>query len=123
MYKLKLLRPSSFENISHFKTVVKPFSMSKGSPSHAMLLSTEEQHGRTNHGMEYTAADFGIDDSSYDRGSIISSTGTPVLPELSSASSFEDPPLDFSSDVSGFTRESFATSAKLQPGEWYREHS
>ena len=84
-------------------------------PDHA-VFSTEDEifHARDNYGLEF---DFGFDDgASLDRGSV-SSTGTPVLPNLSSASSFEDLPLDFSSDASGLqARDSFTTSSKLSQG-------
>ena len=78
-------------------------------PDHAVFSTPEDEifHARDNYGLEF---DFGFDDgASLDRGSV-SSTGTPVLPDLSSASSFEDLPLDFSSDASGLqARDSFTT--------------
>lgn len=82
-----------------------------------VFLTPEDEsfHAKDNYGLEF---DFEMDDSiSLDRGSI-SSTGTPVLPDLSSASSFEDLPLDFSSDAaSGLqARDSFTTSSKLSQG-------
>ncbi len=84
----------------------------------AVFLIPEDEtfHARDNYGLEF---DFDIDDStSLDRGSV-SSTGTPVLPDLSSASSFEDLPLDFSSDASGLqARDSFRTSSKLSQGSF-----
>ncbi|XP_028409577.1 uncharacterized protein LOC114532308 [Dendronephthya gigantea] len=79
-----------------------------------VFLTPEDEsfHAKDNYGLEF---DFDLDDSiSLDRASL-SSTGTPVLPDLSSESSFEDLPLDFSSDAaSGLqTRDSFTTSSKL----------
>ncbi|XP_046848248.1 neuron navigator 2-like isoform X2 [Xenia sp. Carnegie-2017] len=67
----------------------------------------EGAHTRDNYGLELE------DNSSLDRVSL-SSTATPILPNLSSASSFESLPLDFSSDVSSVVaQDRFKTSSKF----------
>lgn len=67
-------------------------------------------HARDNYGLELE------DNSSLDRVSL-SSTATPILPNLSSASSFESLPLDFSSDVSSVVaQDRFKTSSKFSQG-------
>lgn len=101
----------------HEKAVVTTSHVKMATPRHAVLLNAEDHHenfcGQENYGLEFTASDFGLDDSvSVERGSI-SSTGTPVLPDLSSTSSFEDPPLDFSSDASEFARNGVAAFSRL----------
>ena len=100
------------------RTTVSTSNVRLESPNRAVFLTPEDEtfHAGDNYGFEF---DFGMDDSaSLDRGSV-SSTGTPVLPDLSSASSFEDLPLDFSSDASGLqARDSFTTSSKLSQGSF-----
>ena len=110
---------SSPENNARQRTVVSTSHVRLEAPDHAVFLTPEDDetfHARDNYGLEF---DFGVDDNiSLDRGSL-SSTGTPVLPDLSSASSFEDLPLDFSSDASGLqARDSFTASSKLSKGSF-----
>lgn len=105
---------SSPENKPHHSTAVSTSHVKLESADRSVFLNSgnETFYAKDNYGLDF---DFGIDDStSLDRGSV-SSTGTPILPDLSSASSFEDIPLDFSSDVSGLqARDSFMS--KLSKG-------
>ena len=98
------------------RTVITTSHVKMASSGHAVLLSPAEDHGLDNFGLEFTASDFGIDDTMSEGRGSISSTGTPILPDLSSTSSFEDLPLDFSSDASGLARENFSTSTNLYQG-------
>lgn len=105
---------TSAENHSpNQRTVITTSHVKMASSGHAVLLSPAEDHGLDNFGLEFTASDFGIDDTMSEGRGSISSTGTPILPDLSSTSSFEDLPLDFSSDASGLARENFSTSTNL----------
>ena len=110
---------SSPENNNELqRTAVSTSSIKLETDNRAVFLTPEDEtfHGEDNYGFKF---DYGFGDStSFDRGSV-SSTGTPVLPDLSSASSFEDLPLDFSSDASGLqARDSFTTSSKLSQGSF-----